>query len=105
MYVKYLTCLRTYDAWYAYDVIGVYKIHHGSGRISYFTELAILWLAGTIIDEVWAQHLTELAILWLASTVMGEVGARNRGGGQGGMSPWPRGQDHWLEKNIVLINQ
>ena len=37
----YLTCLVTNDAWHAYDVIRVYKINHGAGRVSYFTKPAI----------------------------------------------------------------
>ena len=52
IYIAYITCLVTNDAWHAYDVIGVYKIHHRAGRISYFAEPAILWLASTGIGEV-----------------------------------------------------
>ena len=33
--IAYITCLVTNDAWHAYGVIVVYKIHHGAGRISY----------------------------------------------------------------------
>ena len=44
-----ITCLVTNDAWHAYDVFGVYQIHHGAGRVSYFTDPAILWLAGTVV--------------------------------------------------------
>ena len=51
IHIAYITCLVTNDALHAYDVIGVYKIHHGAGRISYFAEPAILWLAGTL----WAR--------------------------------------------------
>ena len=50
--MKYLTCLVTNDDRHAYDVIGVYKIHHGAGRFSYLTELAIQWLASTVMGEV-----------------------------------------------------
>ena len=46
IHMAYITCLVTSNAWNAYDVIGVYKIHHGAGRVSCFTKLAILWLAG-----------------------------------------------------------
>ena len=46
IHIAYITCLVTSDAWHADDVIGVYKIHHGAGRVSYFTEPAILSLAG-----------------------------------------------------------
>ena len=77
--LSYITCLVTNDAWHAYDVIGVYKIHHGVERFSYFAEPEILWLAGRVMGEVGARkNLTELAILWLASTVMGEVEAITR---------------------------
>ena len=65
IHIAYITCLVTNDALHAYDVIGVYKIHHGADRISYFAEQAILRLAGTI---------------------MGEVGAHNRGG----HAPWTK---------------
>ena len=47
-----ITCLATNDAWNAYDVIGVYKIHHRAGGISYFAEPAILPLAGAVMGEV-----------------------------------------------------
>ena len=42
IYIYYITCLVTNDAWHAYDVIWVYKILRGAGRISYFAETAIL---------------------------------------------------------------
>ena len=38
--IAYSTCLVTKDAWHAYNVIGVYKIHHRAGEISYFAEQA-----------------------------------------------------------------
>ena len=63
-----ITCLVTSDAWPAYDVIGVYKMHHGAGRISYFAEPAILWLGGT---------------------AMGEVESHNRGGGHPSLANRP----------------
>ena len=44
-----ITCLVTNDAWNAYDVISVYKIHLRAGGISYFAEPAILRLAGTVM--------------------------------------------------------
>ena len=56
-HIAYITCLVTNDSWHAYDVIGVYKIHHGAGRISYFAEPAILWLAGTAMGEVGARKI------------------------------------------------
>ena len=49
IHIAYITCLVSNDAWHAYDVIGVYKIHHMAGEISYFAEQAILWLTGTVI--------------------------------------------------------
>ena len=52
-----ITCLVTNDALHAYDVIGVYKIHHGAGPISYFAEPAILFLAGTLTGEVGARSI------------------------------------------------
>ena len=55
--IAYITCLVTNDALHAYDVIGVYKIHHEAGRISYFAEPAILWLAGTLMAEVGARSI------------------------------------------------
>ena len=52
IHTAYITCLVTNNAVHAYDVIGVYMIHLGAGRISYFAESAILWLAGTATGEV-----------------------------------------------------
>ena len=49
IHIAYITCLVTNDALHAYNAIGVHKIHHGAGRISYFAEQAILWLTGTVI--------------------------------------------------------
>ena len=43
IHIAHINCLATNDAWHAYDVIGVYKIHHMAGEISYFGEQAILW--------------------------------------------------------------
>ena len=42
IHVAYITCLVTNDAFHAYNVIGVLKIHHGAGRILYFAEPALL---------------------------------------------------------------
>ena len=50
IHIAYITCLVANDAWHAYEVIEVYKIHHGAGRVSCFTKPAILWLAGTVMD-------------------------------------------------------
>ena len=52
IHIAYITCLVTNDAWHAYGVIVVYKIHHGAGRISYFAEPAILRMDGTVMGEV-----------------------------------------------------
>ena len=49
IHIAYITCLVTNGAFHAYDVIGVYKIHHRAGEISYFLEQAILWLTGMVI--------------------------------------------------------
>ena len=80
IHIAYITGLVSNDAWHAYDVIGVYKIHLRAGGISYFAEPGILWFAGTLMVESGPYHFTKLAILWLARTVMSEVGAHNRGG-------------------------
>ena len=56
-HIAYFTCLVTNDAWHAYDVIGVYKIHHRAGGISYFAETAVLRLAGTAIREVGPRNI------------------------------------------------
>ena len=57
IHIAHITCLVTNDAWRAYDVIGIYKIHDGGSRISYCTEPAILWLASTIMGEVGARNM------------------------------------------------
>ena len=57
IYIAYINCLVTNDAWHAYDVIGVYKIHHGAGRISCFAKPAILRLAGTVMSEVGDRNI------------------------------------------------
>ena len=56
-HIAYNTCLVTNDAWHACGVIVVYQVHHGAGRISYFAEQAMLWLAGTIISEVGVRSI------------------------------------------------
>ena len=48
-HIAEITCLVTNDAWHAYDVIGVYNIHHRAVEISYFAQQAIPWLTGTVI--------------------------------------------------------
>ena len=49
IHIAYITCLVTNEAWNAYDLIGVYKIHRRAGEISYIAEQAILRLTGTVI--------------------------------------------------------
>ena len=49
IHVVYIICLVANDARHAYDVTVVYNIPHGDGRISYFAEPAILWLAGAVM--------------------------------------------------------
>ena len=58
IHIAYITCLVTNDAWPAYGVIVVYKIHHGAGRISYFSEPAMLLMAGSVMGEVGARNIT-----------------------------------------------
>ena len=65
----YITCFDTNDAWHAYDVIGIYKMHHGAGRVSYFAEPAILWLAGTVMGEIAAVTFNGAS-----NTVVGQHG-------------------------------
>ena len=57
IHIAYITCPVINDAWNAYGVIVVYEIHHGAGRISYFAEPAILFLAGTLMGEVGARSI------------------------------------------------
>ena len=44
--IAYITCLVTNDACYPYHVIGVYKIYHRAGEISYFAKQA----GNTVVD-------------------------------------------------------
>ena len=37
IHIHYITYLVTNDAWHAYNVIGIYKIHHEAGPVSYLT--------------------------------------------------------------------
>ena len=57
IHIDHITRLVTNDAWHAYGVIVFLKIHHGAGRISYFAEPAIRWLAGTFMSEVGARSV------------------------------------------------
>ena len=57
IHIAHITCLVTKDAWHAYGVIGINKIHHGAGRVSFFTEPTILWLAGTVMGAVGARNI------------------------------------------------
>ena len=50
IHIACITSFVTNDACHPYDVIGVYKIHHRAGEISYLAERqAILWLTGTVM--------------------------------------------------------
>ena len=79
IHIAYITCLVTNDTLYAYDVIGIYKILHGAGRILYFTQAAMLWLASCL----WART--------------GPIA--------GGACPPGQEARPLVRKNIVLINQ
>ena len=57
IHVAYITCLVTNDDLHAYIIMGVYKIHHGAGRISYFVEPAMLRMSGTVMGEVGARNI------------------------------------------------
>ena len=57
IHIAYITCLVTNDAWHAYSVIVVYKIHHEADRISYFAEPAMLRMAGTVMGEIVARNI------------------------------------------------
>ena len=57
IHIAHITCLVTKDSWYDYGVIGVYKIHHGAGRNSYFEEPTILSLAGRVMGGVGARNI------------------------------------------------
>ena len=57
IHIAYITCLITNDAWHAYDAIGVYTIQLRAGGISYFAELAILRMAGTVMGVVGARSI------------------------------------------------
>ena len=67
IHIAYITLLVTNDAWHAHGVIVVCKIHHGAGRIAYFSELAILRMAGTVMGEVGARNIKNGA----SNTVVG----------------------------------
>ena len=57
IHIAFITCLVTNDACHAYDVIDVCKVLHGAGRISYFAEPAILWLADMVMGEIEARTI------------------------------------------------
>ena len=57
IHIAYINCLLSNDAWHANDLIVVYKIHHGAGRISFFAEPAILRKAGPVMGEVGARNI------------------------------------------------
>ena len=57
IHIAHINCLVTNDAWHAYDVIEVNRIHHRDGRISYFAEPEKLWLAGMVIGKVGTRNI------------------------------------------------
>ena len=56
-HIASINCLVTNDAWHAYDVTAVYKIHLRDGGISYFVEPVILRMAGAVMSEVEARNI------------------------------------------------
>ena len=55
-------------------VDGCHCLGMKSGPVRYFTEPALLLLAGTVMGEVGPiRYFTEPAFLWMAGTLMGEV--------------------------------
>ena len=52
-----ITCLLANDGWHAHVVIGVNKVHPGAGRVSCFTDQAILWLVDTVMGEAGARSI------------------------------------------------
>ena len=66
IHIAYITCLVINDAWHAYGVIGVYMIHHGAGRISYF---AVRQYCGWLV-RLWASSGL-VAIKGASNTVAG----------------------------------
>ena len=57
IHIAYITWLVTNDAWHAYVVIVDFNRPRGNGRVSYFAEPAILWLARTVVGEVGARNI------------------------------------------------
>ena len=57
IYIAYITCLVTNEAWHAYDEIRFYRIDIRAGGNSFFAEPAILRLAGTVMGEVGALNI------------------------------------------------
>ena len=57
IHIANITCLVINDAWHAYDVIGVYKIHLRAGGISLFAEPAILRMAVTVMGELLSLNI------------------------------------------------
>ena len=57
IHIAYIICLVTNDAWHAYGVIVVYKIHLRAGGISYFAVPSVLRMAGTVMGEFWARKI------------------------------------------------
>ena len=57
IHIAYITSLVTNDAWHAYDVIGIYKIHLKAGGMSYFAKPATLRLAGPVMGKFGALNI------------------------------------------------
>ena len=95
IHIAYITCLVTNDAWNAYDVSVVYEIHHGSGRISYFAESAMLQFAGRSWERSGLVTMNGASNNVVGKHDYGRCRAHNRGA-----YPLAKGQDHWSE-NIL----
>ena len=59
IHIAYITCLVTNDVIvrHAYDVIEVYKILHGDGRILYFGGTGNTVVGCTVMGEVVARNI------------------------------------------------
>ena len=74
IHIAYITCLVTNDAFHAYDVIGVYKIHHRAGEISF------LGAANIVVDWYRYTRSGPVAVNGNSNTVVGNDGyGRGRG--------------------------
>ena len=76
IHIAYITCLVTNDAWHPYDVIGVNKIHHRAGQISYFAKQA----GNTVLD--WNGYTRSGPVAFNGASNI-EVGKHGYGRGRG----------------------